>query len=1028
MVEGFYDQAEETFQSMDGYLESKNLSELSEKGHFLKGSSAAIGITKVQRSCEEIQNYGKLQGNDEKPISTAEALERLQKVLARVKGEYEEAKDWLNQCTIDSKSCTSDPYLHPFCLNTFPPSSICLPVLALFLLIISILRSFFSHSSHRQEPLMMMTSSLHVMLESNSRVRPSTRPASMDLHLQTPDGFPAFPYDLPYPIQTDLMRHLYENIENRAITIVESPTGTNSSLIFDQGKEWVIEQTRERIRRQLEADELAYQERLVSAGRREEAMRRAARARVLKKPKWGGKGLQEQARRKEEHQDEDDDIFLPDDDRGTQEDEVFISPALQALINRVDKPSRPGSDDAEEVTCTKVYYASRTHSQLAQVLPELRRLKLFRLSSITSDQLPHQQRSSVPHKRGLGNLEEGEETEIMTRTVPLGSRRQLCINEKLRSKAQDLDEACRELLSEKGDKRCPYLPPLDEDIKMIDFRDQILAVPKDIEDLAEAGRLAETCPYFGSRRAIPQAELVTLPYNLLLQKSAREALGIDLKDQIVVIDEAHNLIPTLLSLSTIRLPFNTLDTSLQQVCTYVSKFRTRLSATNMVHLKRLVVFLDALKKFLLQWKESRCTELLKAGGKIEKIDVLTVAELLERMGRKAAGINLLEVEGYLKKSKIARKISGYADKQSAKGIETPASRQVRKGQIPPLHIVEDLMIALTNTNDDGRVTLTLAGSRGQEEVEIKYQLLNPAPNFVEIADEARSVVLAGGTMSPMSDVVNQLFSHVPPERITTFSCGHIIPEENLQALVVTKSPRGHDVEFKADKQGDPEVVAELGQTLLNLINVVPAGVVVFFPSYNFLKSAKLVWEKSGTLEKLSVKREVFFEPDESIDVERVLSDYATAATSPPKSKKGAVLFAVIGAKLSEGLNFNDDLARAVIIIGLPFANLGSPELKERLKYVKQLEEKKGVKREKGQKDAAAELYENMCMNAVNQSIGRAIRHKGDWASLILLDRRYASSAIRKKLPKWIGSRLFVPEGFGQTMKQLGQFYREKKSS
>lgn len=48
------------------------------------------------------------------------------------------------------------------------------------------------------------------------------------------------------------------------------------------------------------------------------------------------------------------------------------------------------------------------------------------------------------------------------------------------------------------------------------------------------------CPYFGSRRAIPQAELVTLPYNLLLQHSAREALGIDLKDQIVIIDEAHS--------------------------------------------------------------------------------------------------------------------------------------------------------------------------------------------------------------------------------------------------------------------------------------------------------------------------------------------------------------------------------------------------------------------------------------------------------------------------------------------------------
>ena len=86
-------------------------------------------------------------------------------------------------------------------------------------------------------------------------------------------------------------------------------------------------------------------------------------------------------------------------------------------------------------------------------------------------------------------------------------------------------------------------------------------------------------------------------------------------------------------------------------------------------------------------------------------------------------------------------------------------------------------------------------------------------------------------------------------------------------------------------------------------------------------------------------------------------------------KPGALLFAVIGAKLSEGLNFTDDLARAVIIIGLPFANLASTELRERMQYVNRLEQTRGVKREPGVKDAATELYENMCMNAVNQSIG-----------------------------------------------------------
>lgn len=74
--------------------------------------------------------------------------------------------------------------------------------------------------------------------------------------------------------------------------------------------------------------------------------------------------------------------------------------------------------------------------------------------------------------------------------------------------------------------------------------------------------------------------------------------------------------------------------------------------------------------------------------------------------------------------------------------------------------------------------------------------------------------------------------------------------------------------------------------------------------------------------------------------------------------------AVVGAKLSEGLNFTDDLARAVVMVGLPYPNASSPELQERLKYLSNLSKKKG---ETG--DAGKELYENMCLNAVNQSIG-----------------------------------------------------------
>ena len=70
----------------------------------------------------------------------------------------------------------------------------------------------------------------------------------------------------------------------------------------------------------------------------------------------------------------------------------------------------------------------------------------------------------------------------------------------------------------------------------------------DIEDLAQIGRKIGTCPYYGARDMVRSAELVVLFYQSLLLKSARELLGLNLKNSVVIIDEAHNLADSLTSM------------------------------------------------------------------------------------------------------------------------------------------------------------------------------------------------------------------------------------------------------------------------------------------------------------------------------------------------------------------------------------------------------------------------------------------------------------------------------------------------
>lgn len=90
--------------------------------------------------------------------------------------------------------------------------------------------------------------------------------------------------------------------------------------------------------------------------------------------------------------------------------------------------------------------------------------------------------------------------------------------------------------------------------KIEEFANEIIQMEAlDIEDLVHTGRDIGACPYYGSRKMLPAADLVILPYQSLLSKSSRESLGLNLKDSVIIIDEAHNLADTLISMYDARI-------------------------------------------------------------------------------------------------------------------------------------------------------------------------------------------------------------------------------------------------------------------------------------------------------------------------------------------------------------------------------------------------------------------------------------------------------------------------------------------
>lgn len=99
IVFGFFEQAEQTFKKMDDALKAGDLPQLSSLGHFLKGSSATLGLTKVKDSCEKIQHYGQKKdeaGTADEP-DEKKCLERIKATLIAVKEEYAEVEKVLKK-------------------------------------------------------------------------------------------------------------------------------------------------------------------------------------------------------------------------------------------------------------------------------------------------------------------------------------------------------------------------------------------------------------------------------------------------------------------------------------------------------------------------------------------------------------------------------------------------------------------------------------------------------------------------------------------------------------------------------------------------------------------------------------------------------------------------------------------------------------------------------------------------------------------------------------------------------------------
>ena len=221
-----------------------------------------------------------------------------------------------------------------------------------------------------------------------------------------------------------------------------------------------------------------------------------------------------------------------------------------------------------------------------------------------------------------------------------------------------------------------------------------------------------TCPYYSLNEATEFAEIVLMTYNHLF--TSKQTLKFDFKDQIIVIDEAHNIEESILSVFSCDLPKSFLIELKAAIEKYLIANKARLGYRNLVNITKTQNFIEKLLKMY-----SETAEILDSNIFLVKF-------------RLDSDFSIAECLSELAESNFFEKLKGYGNLDSVNVYELKdfADRIFTASN-------EECFISINFQ------TLTFFKSKYDEDLSSLVKL-------------AKMVILAAGTLNPLDSLTSNL--------------------------------------------------------------------------------------------------------------------------------------------------------------------------------------------------------------------------------------------------------------------------------
>lgn len=278
----------------------------------------------------------------------------------------------------------------------------------------------------------------------------------------------------------------------------------------------------------------------------------------------------------------------------------------------------------------------------------------------------------------------------------------------------------------------------------------------------------------------------------------------------------------------------------------------------------------------------------------------------------------------------------------------------------------------------------------------------------------RSIILTSGTLAPLKPLISELDIQIS-EKLEN---PHIVGPSQVCVKIISHGSDKEKLISNYENRDNPKYIESLGRTILSFCPSIPGGLLIFFPSYAIMNTCKGKWQISGTWAQIERNKPIFIEPQSKDAFKDTMNGYYQKIAEP--GSRGAIFMAVCRGKVSEGLDFADMNGRAVIITGLPYPPFKDPKIVLKKKYLDD------NRTRENELLSGNDWYFLEASRAVNQAIGRVIRHQYDYGAILLCDCRFNSQQQKGQLSSWLQSHLRNQQSnqtFGSVIGDLSRFFR-----